>query len=67
LHNYLQDLHNHGVVSRAIPLLIIDTYEHAYFIDYGTNKKEYIDAFMNNVKWDEVNRRVCQWIDMKKF
>jgi len=67
LHNYLQALHNHGLVSRTIPLLIIDTYEHAYFIDYGTDKKGYIDAFIKNIKWDEVNRRVSQWIDMKKF
>ncbi|MDE4541486.1 Fe-Mn family superoxide dismutase [Thermoanaerobacterium sp. R66] len=67
LHNYLQDLHNHGIISRSIPLLIIDTYEHAYFIDYGTDKKGYIDAFMNNVKWDEVNKRVYNWIDTKKI
>lgn len=65
LHNYLQDSHNQGIISRSIPLLIIDTYEHAYFIDYGTDKKGYIDAFMKNVKWDEVNKRVTLWVDMK--
>lgn len=67
LHNYLQDLHNHGIVSRSTPLLIIDTYEHAYFIDYGADKKGYIEAFMKNVKWSEVNRRVGFWVDMKNI
>ncbi|SNX55111.1 Fe-Mn family superoxide dismutase [Thermoanaerobacterium sp. RBIITD] len=67
LHNYLQDLHNHGIVSRSTPLLIIDTYEHAYFIDYGADKKGYIEAFMKNVKWSEVNRRVAFWVDMKNI
>lgn len=64
LHNYLQDFHNHGIVSRTVPLLVLDTYEHAYFIDYGTDKKSYIEAFMNNIKWEEVNRRVTSWIEM---
>ncbi|NNG65864.1 superoxide dismutase [Caldanaerobacter subterraneus] len=67
LHNYLQDFHNHGIVSRTIPLLVLDTYEHAYFIDYGTDKKSYIEAFMNNIKWEEVNRRVTSWIEMHSF
>lgn len=67
LHNYLQDLHNHGVVSRAVPLLVLDTYEHAYFIDYGTDKKSYINAFMDNIKWSEVNRRVTCWVDMHSY
>jgi len=64
LHNYLQDLHNHGIIVRTAPLLVMDTYEHAYFIDYGTDKKGYIKAFMDNIKWSEVNKRVSLWVDM---
>ncbi|SHE63634.1 superoxide dismutase, Fe-Mn family [Caldanaerobius fijiensis DSM 17918] len=64
LHNYLQDLHNHGIIARTAPLLVMDTYEHAYFIDYGTDKKGYIKAFMDNIKWSEVNKRVSLWVDM---
>lgn len=67
LHNYLQDLHNHGIVTRSVPLLVLDTYEHAYFIDYGTDKKSYINAFMDNIKWSEVNKRVTCWVDMHSY
>jgi len=58
LHNYLQDLHNHGIMLRALPLLVLDTYEHAYYIDYGTDKKSYIEAFLQNIKWSEVEKRL---------
>ena len=33
-------------------------YEHAYQIDYGAQAAKSIDAFFQNVKWDEVNRRL---------
>ncbi len=39
------------------PLLVMDMYEHAYQMDYGAAAAKYIDAFMQNVRWDEVNRR----------
>ncbi|MEK6976969.1 MAG: Fe-Mn family superoxide dismutase [Candidatus Hydrothermarchaeota archaeon] len=55
LHNYLCDVHNQGGVWGSIPILILDVYEHAYFIDYGTGRKAYIDAFMKNVEWGFVN------------
>ena len=55
LHNYLCDVHNQGGVWGSIPLLILDVYEHAYFIDYGTGRKGYIDAYMKNVDWGFVN------------
>ncbi|MFH1141391.1 MAG: superoxide dismutase [Chloroflexota bacterium] len=57
LRNYLSDIHSDGVWSCS-PLLILDVYEHAYFIDYGTGRKAYIEAFMKNVNWDVVNQRV---------
>ncbi|HZD61006.1 MAG TPA: superoxide dismutase [Anaerolineae bacterium] len=55
VHNYSLDAHNIGDIFNAIPLLILDVYEHAYFIDYGTNRKDYINAFMQSVNWDYVN------------
>ncbi len=42
------------------PLLVMDMYEHAYAMDYGANARGYIDAFFQNVQWDEVNRRAEQ-------
>lgn len=57
IHNYLADAHNHGGVWGAIPLWTIDCYEHAYFIDYGSDRPSYIKAVLDNVNWDAVNRR----------
>lgn len=55
LHNYLCDVHNQGGVWGCIPLLIPDVYEHAYFIDYGTGRKAYIEAYTKNIDWGFVN------------
>jgi superoxide dismutase, Fe-Mn family len=40
------------------PLLVMDMYEHAYQMDYGAAAAKYIDAFFQNVQWDEVQRRL---------
>ena len=45
------------VLAAAVPLLVLDMYEHAYQMDFGAGVARYIDAFFSNVKWDEVNRR----------
>jgi Fe-Mn family superoxide dismutase len=42
----------------AAPLLVMDMYEHAYAIDYGSAAGKYIDAFFKNINWDEVNHRL---------
>lgn len=55
LHNYLCDVHNQGGVWNCVALLILDVYEHAYFLDYGTQRKKYIEAFMNTIDWEHVN------------
>jgi len=57
LHNYLTDIHSEGVWD-ATPLLILDVYEHAYYLDYGAARKAYIDAFFQNINWEAVNRRI---------
>ena len=55
LHNYICDVHNQGGIWNCVPLLILDVYEHAYFIDYGTGRKSYIETFMKNIDWGFVN------------
>lgn len=54
LFNYLGDAQNTFPVWGAEPILALDTYEHAYFIDYGVNRAQYIDAFFANLNWDAV-------------
>jgi Fe-Mn family superoxide dismutase len=39
------------------PLLVLDMYEHAHHTDYGASAAKYVDAFLQNVNWEEVNRR----------
>src|SRR5438552_9702344 len=39
------------------PLLVLDMYEHSYALDYGAAAAKYVEAFFQNIKWDEVNRR----------
>jgi len=44
-------------VAFGQPLLVLDMYEHAYAIDYGASHAKYIDAFFQNLRWEEVNAR----------
>ena len=57
LYNVVSDEHAMGVVWMAMPLVVIDTYEHAFYVDYQNRKSEYVEKFMDHVDWDEVNRR----------
>jgi Fe-Mn family superoxide dismutase len=41
----------------GVPLLVLDMYEHAFHMDYGAAAAKYVEAFMQNVQWEEVNRR----------
>ena len=49
LFNYLGDAQNMFPVWNATPLVALDVYEHAYFLDYRTDRAAYIDAFFNNL------------------
>ena len=43
--------HDVGHLAGATPILALDVFEHAYMIDYGLKKADYITAFMNAVDW----------------
>ena len=55
LFNYLGDAQNTFPIWNATPLVALDVYEHAYFIDYQTDRASYIEAFFANLDWDVVN------------
>lgn len=57
LHNYWSADHTSNAPF-SVPLLVLDMYEHAYQMDYGSAAAKYVDAFMLNINWEEVNRRV---------
>jgi Fe-Mn family superoxide dismutase len=56
LHNYLCDAHNHGGIWGAMPVIVLDMYEHAYFIDYGSDRKIYIEDYLKNLNWNSANQ-----------
>ena len=55
--NILLDSHNDGQVATAFPIIVMDMYEHAYFLDYGTDKAAYINRFIAHIAWDTVEKR----------
>lgn len=57
-HNFLLDTHNDKVPAIAIPLLVLDVYEHAYMIDFGIKRVPYLDVFWDNIDWNVVEHRV---------
>lgn len=64
LHNYVCDAHNQGGMWGTVPVMVLDTYEHAYMIDYGSDRKTYIEVFMSQLNWGEANRvwgKVSKW------
>ncbi|HZK67641.1 MAG TPA: Fe-Mn family superoxide dismutase, partial [Chloroflexota bacterium] len=60
LHNYIGDAQNSYPIWDATPILALDVYEHAYYLDYGTKRAAYIDAFFKNVDWEDVTRRLAE-------
>jgi superoxide dismutase, Fe-Mn family len=61
LFNYIGDAQNTYPIWNATPLVALDVYEHAYFLDYQTDRASYIDAFFNNLDWDVVNGWVSKY------
>ncbi len=56
LHNYWAWDHAHNPPF-TVPLLVLDMYEHAYHMDYGSAAAKYVTAFFQNINWETVDRR----------
>jgi Fe-Mn family superoxide dismutase len=50
--------HDEGVLAGATPLLVADVFEHAFMLDYGLKRAEYINTFMSHIDWHAVEERV---------
>jgi len=56
--NFWINEHDAGHPSGCIPILIMDVFEHAYMLDYGLKKVDYIEAFFKNINWKVVESRL---------
>ncbi len=61
LFNYVGDTQNTYPIWNATPLVALDVYEHAYFLDFQTDRAGYIEAFFNNLDWAVVNDWVSKY------
>jgi len=50
--------HETGHPAGCTPLLVLDVFEHAFMIDYGLKRADYIEAFFKNVNWGAVESRL---------
>ncbi|MBX9685549.1 MAG: Fe-Mn family superoxide dismutase [Candidatus Obscuribacterales bacterium] len=57
IHTYGLDTHNMWSPAGVLPIVALDVYEHAYMIDYGINRANYLDAFLKNIDWEVCGKR----------
>jgi Fe-Mn family superoxide dismutase len=50
--------HNTNHLAGGQPLLVLDVFEHAFMLDYGTDKASYMNAFFGNIDWNAVAERL---------
>lgn len=55
--------HQNLTLWGCMPLLVLDMWEHSYYLQYKTSRADYINAFWNIVNWNAINKR---WKDIKK-
>lgn len=55
--NYLGDAQNTFPIWNHTCVLALDVYEHAYYLDFGTARMKYIEAYLQCIDWNAVNQR----------
>jgi len=58
LFNVWVNEHDTGHFSGCVPLLVMDVFEHAYMLDYGIKKNDYVDVFIKMINWKVVSERL---------
>jgi len=62
LNHWIMYEHHIGLPVHQRPILALDCWEHAFMIDYGTNKAEYLKAFVDNIDWRAVHERLAKLV-----
>lgn len=52
--------HQNNLPAGSVPLLLLDMWEHAFYLQYKNVKADYVTAFWNIVNWDDVSQRFAQ-------
>lgn len=52
--------HNLNVYPSFKLLMVLDVWEHAYYLDYKNERGKFVEAFWSIVNWDEVNKRLAK-------
>jgi len=56
--NYWINEHDEGHPAGCLPILVMDVFEHAFLLDYGLKRADYIEAFFKNIDWNAVEKRL---------
>jgi Fe-Mn family superoxide dismutase len=56
--NFWINEHDQGHPAGCTPILVMDVFEHAYMLDYGLKRADYIDAFFKSIDWKVVEARL---------
>ncbi|MEK7536021.1 MAG: Fe-Mn family superoxide dismutase [Patescibacteria group bacterium] len=65
LKHYNADAHNQGGIWGCIPIIVLDVYEHAYFIDFGADRKSYIETYWKTFNWARAEEMYLKVRDLK--
>lgn len=52
--------HDGGHLAGTTPLLVMDVFEHAFMLDYGIKRADYIETFFRSIEWEVVSKRFSE-------